>query len=110
MMSILNALRATPPTQGIFKLASTLAPLATPAASPPRRRCSSARRRSGRSAAASASATFAVQVRQYALAMNQVYEVGSFFKNGQYGTLTQFPVPDSERSNPNFHGCLDTNP
>jgi hypothetical protein len=50
------------------------------------------------------------QVRQYALAMNQVYEVGSFFKNGQYGTLTQFPVPDSERSNPNFHGCLDTNP
>ncbi len=42
--------------------------------------------------------------------MNQVYEGGSFFKNGQYGTLTQFPVPDSERSNPNFHGCLDTNP
>ncbi len=110
MMSILNALRATPPTQGIFKLASTLAPLATPGS---------------QSAATSlffrekAFWTFGRgqrlgdlrrQVRQYALAMNQVYEVGSFFKNGQYGTLTQFPVPDSERSNPNFHGCLDTNP
>lgn len=110
MMSILNALRATPPTQGIFKLASTLAPLATP---------------SGQSAAMAlffrekAFWTFGRgqrmgdlrrEMRQYALPMNQVYEVGPFFKNGQYGTLTSFPVPDSERSNPNFHGCLDTNP
>ena len=108
-MSILNALRATPPTQGIFKLASTLAPLATP---------------SGQSAAMAlffrekAFWTFGRgqrmgdlrrEMRQYALPMNQVYEVGPFFKNGQYGTLTSFPVPDSERSNPNFHGCLDTN-
>jgi hypothetical protein len=110
MTSILNALRATPPTQGIFKLSGTLGALATPGS---------------QSAATSlffrekAFWTFGRgqrlgdlrrQVRQYALAMNQVYEVGSFFKNGQYGTLTQFPVPDSERSNPNFHGCLDTNP
>jgi starch-binding outer membrane protein, SusD/RagB family len=110
MMSILNSLRASPPTQGIFKPSGTLSALATP---------------SSQSAAMSLffrEKAFWVfgrgqrlgdlrrQMRQYKLQMNQVYEVGAFFKNGQYGSLTQFPVPDSERSNPNFHGCLDTNP
>ncbi len=105
-----HALRATPPTQGIFKLASTLAALATPG-SPSAATSLFFREKAfwtfGRGQRLG---DLRRQVRQYALAMNQVYEVGSFFKNGQYGTLTRFPVPDSERSNPNFHGCLDTNP
>jgi len=47
-------------------------------------------------------------VRQYGKTVDQVYPTGAFFKNGVYGTLTAFPVPDVELSNPKFKGCLDT--
>jgi starch-binding outer membrane protein, SusD/RagB family len=46
-------------------------------------------------------------VRQYLRTQDQVFPTGPFFKNGVYGTNVTFPVPDSERSNPNFVGCLD---
>ena len=109
MTAILNSLRAAPPTEGIFK-AAAMSALPAPAS------------------AAAATALFfrekafwtfgrgqrlgdlRREVRQYKLAVTDVYMTGPFFKNGNYGTLTQFPVPDVERSNPKFHGCIDTNP
>jgi hypothetical protein len=109
MTAILNALRATPPTQGIFKPSGTLAPLATPAT---------------QSAAVSlffrekAFWTFGRGqrlgdlrrlVRQYNRSQDQAYPNGAFFKNGSYGTRVAFPVPDRDKANPQFSGCIDTN-
>ena len=46
-------------------------------------------------------------VRQYGRAQDAVFPSGKFVKTGNYGTEVAFPVPDAERTNPNFHGCLD---
>ena len=52
-------------------------------------------------------------VRQYGLAQGSVFPSGVFARNqvpsGNYGTQVAFPVQDTERSNPLFHGCLDNN-
>lgn len=56
-------------------------------------------------------------VRQYGRTQDQVYPSGTFTRNGTptgtFGTETAFPIPalgvGSETSNPNFKGCLDTN-
>jgi len=47
-------------------------------------------------------------VRQYGRTQDNVFPSGPFHKNGTYGTNVAFPVPDTEKSNPNFKGCLDT--
>ena len=51
-------------------------------------------------------------VRQYGRTQDQVFPSGAFTRNGtpsgQFGTEVAFPVPDAERANPNFHGCIDT--
>jgi hypothetical protein len=46
-------------------------------------------------------------IRQYKRSQDQVFPVGSFFKNGLYGTDVNLPVTDGEKTNPNFHGCID---
>lgn len=52
-------------------------------------------------------------VRQYGRTQDQVFPSGNFTRNGtpagQFGTQVAFPVPDYERTNPNFHGCIDNN-
>ncbi len=52
-------------------------------------------------------------VRQYGRAQNNVFPSGNFTSlggpAGSYGTQVAFPVPDYEKTNPNFHGCIDTN-
>lgn len=45
--------------------------------------------------------------RQYQRAPDTVWPTGDFFKGGEYGDNVNFPVPDREKSNPNFTGCLD---
>jgi len=111
MMTILNALRASPQLLGIYQVPA-MAPLATPADQ------------------ASATDLFFREkalwqfgrgfrmddlrrlVRQYGRSQDQVFPTGNFTRNGtpsgQFGTQVAFPVPDYERTNPNFHGCIDT--
>lgn len=48
-------------------------------------------------------------VRQYKRAEDAVFPSGKFVKTGNYGSEVAFPVPDAERTNPNFHGCIDRN-
>ncbi len=52
-------------------------------------------------------------VRQYGLTQDKVFPTGVFARNqvpsGNYGTQVALPVPDTERSNPNFKGCIDNN-
>ena len=108
MMTILNTLRATPPKIGNFQPAA-MAPLATPA-----------------DQASAVSLFFREKafwtfgrgqrlndlrrlVRQYGRTQDQVFPSGQDYKGGTYGTDVNFPVPDAERVNPQFHGCLDRN-
>jgi len=106
MMTILNALRATPPKIGTFQPAA-MTPLATPATQPEAislffrekafwtfgrgQRLSDLRR----------------LVRQYGRPQDQVFPSGQHYKGGNYGTDVNFPVPDVERANPQFQGCID---
>lgn len=46
-------------------------------------------------------------VRQYSRPQDQVFPSGKFFKTGDYGSEVSFAVPDAEKTNPNFKGCLD---
>jgi hypothetical protein len=46
-------------------------------------------------------------VRQYGRQQDRVFPSGRFVKTGNYGSEVAFPVPDAERTNPNFTGCLD---
>ena len=48
-------------------------------------------------------------VRQYKRAQDTVMPSGDFHKTGTYGSQVAFPVPDAERTNPNFNGCIDRN-
>jgi hypothetical protein len=110
MMTILNALRTTQQSLGVFKPA-TQAALATPA-----------------SQAAATDLFFREKalwqfergyrmgdlrrlVRQYGRTQDKVFPTGPFVRNGTpsgtFGSQVAFPVPNHELNNPNFHGCLD---
>lgn len=50
-------------------------------------------------------------VRQYSRAVNTVYPTGAYHKDGlTLGTDVQFVIPQTEKNNPKFTGCLDRNP
>jgi starch-binding outer membrane protein, SusD/RagB family len=109
MTTILNALRAAPPAQGIFKSAA-LPALATPASKDDATTLFFREKAFWTFGRGQRLGDLRRQVRQYGRTIGQVYPVGSFFKNGNYGTEMFFPVPDVEKSNPNYTGCLDLNP
>jgi hypothetical protein len=46
----------------------------------------------------------------YGRSPDTVFPTGAYFKGGNYGTDTNFPVPNDETNNPNFTGCLSRNP
>jgi starch-binding outer membrane protein, SusD/RagB family len=49
-------------------------------------------------------------VRQYGRPVNTVYPIGTAINGVPYGTATVFAISEDEANNPNFHGCLNTNP
>lgn len=50
-------------------------------------------------------------IRQYGRATESVFPTGNYFKQGLvYATDVNFPVPIDEQNNPNFQQCLDRNP
>jgi hypothetical protein len=48
-------------------------------------------------------------VRQYGRSADSVFPSGTFYKGGSYSTDVNAPVPDVEKSNPLFTGCIDRN-
>lgn len=46
-------------------------------------------------------------IRQYARTVDTVFPTGPFFKGNTYGADVNFPVPEVEKNNPNFKGCID---
>jgi SusD family len=49
-------------------------------------------------------------VRVYGMPTSAVFPWGEYFKGGQYSGDVTFPVPESEKNNPKYAGCLDRNP
>jgi hypothetical protein len=108
MNAILNTLRATPPKYGNFTI-TAMAPLVVPAtkdAAIDQLFREKAFWQFGRGERLS---DLRRLIRQYKRTEDQVYPVGPFHKNGVYGPNLSFPVPDLEKSNPQFNGCLDKN-
>ena len=106
MMTILNALRAAPPKTGnVAPAAMAALPVpATQSAAVDTYFREKAFWQFGRGERLSDMRRL---VRQYNRTQDVVYPTGPFHKGGSYGTLTAFPVPDAEKSNPNFTGCID---
>lgn len=46
-------------------------------------------------------------IRQYNRTEDNVFPKGVYFKGGIYGSDVNFPVPDTEKVNPLFTGCID---
>jgi hypothetical protein len=110
MTSILNALRAAPPTQGTFKPAGTLAPLTAPTTKADATTLFFREKAFWTFGRGQRLGDLRRLVRQYGRTQADVYPTGAFHKNGNYGTRMFFPVPDRDKANPQFTGCLDQNP
>lgn len=108
MMTILNALRAAPPKIGLFQ------PTAMPALPAPATQADAItlffREKAfwtfGRGQRLN---DLRRLVREYGRPQDQVFPSGQHYKGGNYGSDVNFPVPDAERVNPQFHGCIDRN-
>jgi starch-binding outer membrane protein, SusD/RagB family len=111
MMTILNNLRTNPQVIGIFKVA------AMPALATPPDQTSAINLFFREKALWQFERGYRMDdlrrlVRQYGRTQDQVFPTGNFTRNGvpsgKFGSQVAFPVPDIERSNPNFQGCIDT--
>jgi hypothetical protein len=106
MNTILNTLRASPPKYGNFSIpAMTALPVPTSqVAAEDQFFREKAFWQYGRGERLSDMRRL---IRQYSRNSEAVFPTGAFHKSGTYGTGVNFPVPDAERSNPKFNGCLD---
>lgn len=108
MMTILNALRATPPKVG------SVQPAAMPALADP----GTADGRLNLLFREKAFWTFSRGqrlndlrrlIRQYGRTAANTFPQGSHYKGGNYGPDVNLPIVTDERNNPNFKGCTDRN-
>jgi len=106
MMTILNALRASPPTQGIFKPAA-LAALLVPTTKDAAVSLFFREKAFWTFSRGQRFGDLRRLVRQYGRPANQVWPSGPFHKGGSYGPDVNFPVTDNEKTNPKFTGCTD---
>ena len=108
MITILNALRASPPKIGNFQPA-TMTALPTPATKDDAISLFFREKALWQFARGQRLSDLRRLVRQYGRSQDQVFPAGDHYKGGTYGSDTSFPVPDAERINPQFTGCLDRN-
>jgi hypothetical protein len=109
MMSILNALRASPQKIGTFNVPAMSA-LATPATADAATTLFFREKAFWTFGRGQRLNDLRRLMRQYKRAEAQVYPTGQYFKGGTYGHSIQLPVPTSELANPQFTGCIDRNP
>ncbi|HEV2150406.1 MAG TPA: hypothetical protein VGR37_23605 [Longimicrobiaceae bacterium] len=110
-LSILNALRATPPT-GYYPVArfpgiTSLAPLTDPGNQVGRRELLFKERAYWMWLTGHRVGDLRRLVRQYGVPESVAFPSGQYYKGGVYGEDTNFPVPFEERQNDLFQGCLD---
>jgi len=108
MMTILNALRTTAQKLGNISVPA-LAALPTPATNAAALQLLFRERAFWTFGRGQRLGNLRRLIRQYKLTQDQVFPQGTFFKNGTYGVDVNMPVTDGEKTNPNFHGCIDRN-
>ena len=106
MMGILNGLRAAPPAIGAFKPAA-MAALPVPASKPEAVALFFREKAFWTFGRGQRLGDLRRMIRQYGYTQDQVFPTGQHYKGGSYGSDVNFPVPDVERSNPQFKGCID---
>ena len=110
MMTILNALRTTPRHLGLFQIAAMPA-LPTPPDKNTAVDVFFREKALWQFERGYRMGDLRRLVRQYGRTQDKVFPTGNFARNtvpsGTYGTQVAFPVPDAERSNPLFTGCID---
>ena len=109
MMTILNALRTAPPAIGVYQPAA-MTPLATPATQDAATTLFFREKAFWTFGRGQRLNDLRRLMRQYKRTEDNVFPTGAYFKGGTYGHSIQLPVPNSERTNPNFTGCIDRNP
>ena len=111
MMTILNGLRTSPQVIGVFKVPA-MAALPTPASKDAAIDLFFREKALWQYERGYRMDDLRRLVRQYGRSQDKVFPSGNFTRNttpsGTFGTQVAFPVPDEEKVNPNFHGCLDT--
>jgi hypothetical protein len=108
MMAIINGLRTSPPAIGIYQ-PKALPPLPTPANQDAATTLLFREKAFWTFGRGQRLNDLRRLMRQYKRSEDNVFPTGSYFKGGTYGHSIQFPVPNSERTNPNFTGCIDRN-
>ena len=112
MMTILNALRESPQVLGVFKI-PVMSDLPTPADQTSATNLFFREKALWQFERGFRMDDLRRLVRQYGRTQDKVFPSGNFARNqtpsGVYGAQVAFPVPDAEQTNPNFHGCIDTN-
>jgi starch-binding outer membrane protein, SusD/RagB family len=107
MMTLLNALRASKQTIGAFDVAAMASLTATPATKDAAANVLFREKAFWQFGRGVRMDDLRRLVRQYGRAQDQVFPSGKFVKTGNYGSEVAFPVPDAEKTNPNFTGCID---
>ena len=111
MMTILNALRTAPQVLGIFKVPA-MAALSAPADKTAATDLFFREKALWQFERGYRMDDLRRLVRQYGRSQDKVFPAGNFTRNGtpsgQFGTQVAFPVPDAEKNNPKFTGCIDT--
>jgi len=108
MMTILNALRATPPRLGVLQ-PTAMAALAVPATKDEAVSLFFREKAFWTFTRGQRLGDLRRMIRQYGRTQDKVFPIGQHYKGGNYGTDVAFPVPDAERVNSQFSGCIDRN-
>jgi hypothetical protein len=113
MLTLLNALRASPPAYFLNAGApiAALTPLAAPVGPTAAVNLLFSERARWLWLTSHRLSDLRRLERQYGRPDSQVFPTGAYFKSGlQYGTAVNYPVPIDELNNPNFQQCLDRLP
>jgi len=117
MMTIPNALRATPPQLGMVTTAgfspqgafvpAAMAALPTPATQAAAVALFFREKAYWTFGRGQRLGDMRRMIRQYNYTQDNVFPTGNFFKGGVYGTDVNLPMTTDEYNNPNFKGCTD---
>ena len=108
MMTILNALRASPPKLGEVQPAA-MAALPVPATYADAVNVFFREKAFWTFTRGQRLGDLRRLIRQYGRTEDNTFPSGEHYKGGNYGDDVNLPVPQAEQNNPNFTGCLDRN-
>ena len=111
MMTIMNALRATPPKLGEIQ-PTAMAPLAVPATQRAAEDLYFREKAFWQFSRGHRLGDMRRLIRQYGRTQDQVFPIGEHYRGGNYGPDVNLPVPQAEENNPELNSrpaCIDRN-